>query len=42
MTVDRLKDVPGFSVDRLAAAAGADPDVLWLVEHRRTSKRKSE
>jgi aspartate/methionine/tyrosine aminotransferase len=30
MTVDRLKDVPGFSIDRVAAAAGADPDVLRL------------
>jgi aspartate/methionine/tyrosine aminotransferase len=30
MTVDRLKDVPGFSIDRVAAAAGVDPDVLRL------------
>jgi aspartate/methionine/tyrosine aminotransferase len=30
MTVDRLKEVPGFSIDRVAAAAGADPDVLRL------------
>jgi aspartate/methionine/tyrosine aminotransferase len=30
MTVDRLKDVPGFSIDRVAAAAGADGDVLRL------------
>jgi aspartate/methionine/tyrosine aminotransferase len=30
MTVDRLKDVPGFSIDRVAAAAGADPEVLRL------------
>lgn len=30
MTIDRLKDVPGFSIDRVAAAAGADPDVLRL------------
>jgi aspartate/methionine/tyrosine aminotransferase len=30
MTVDRLKDVPGFSIDRVAAAAGTDPDVLRL------------
>jgi aspartate/methionine/tyrosine aminotransferase len=30
MTVDRLKDIPGFSIDRVAAAAGADPDVLRL------------
>ena len=30
MTVERLKDVPGFSIDRVAAAAGADPDVLRL------------
>lgn len=30
MTVDRLKDVPGFSIDRVAAVAGADPDVLRI------------
>jgi aspartate/methionine/tyrosine aminotransferase len=30
MTVSRLKDIPGFSIDRVAAAAGADPDVLRL------------
>lgn len=30
MAVDRLKDVPGFSIDRVAAAAGADPGVLRL------------
>src|SRR5262249_61049638 len=30
MTVDRLRDVPGFSIDRVADAAGADPDVLRL------------
>jgi aspartate/methionine/tyrosine aminotransferase len=30
MTVDRLRDVPGFSIDRVAAAAGADPDILRL------------
>jgi aspartate/methionine/tyrosine aminotransferase len=26
----RLKDIPGFSIDRVAAAAGDDPDVLRL------------
>ncbi len=30
MTVRRLRDVPGFSIDRVAAAAGADPEVLRL------------
>lgn len=30
MTVERLKGVPGFSIDRVAAAAGTDPDVLRL------------
>src|SRR5262245_66636940 len=30
MTVDRLQDVPGFSIDRVADAAGADPEVLRL------------
>jgi N-succinyldiaminopimelate aminotransferase len=30
MTVDRLKDIPGFSIDRVAAAAGTDPQVLRL------------
>src|SRR5438445_12018574 len=26
----RLNDIPGFSIDRVAAAAGDDPDVLRL------------
>jgi aspartate/methionine/tyrosine aminotransferase len=30
MTVTRLRDIPGFSIDRVAAAAGQDPDVLRL------------
>lgn len=30
MTVERLKDIPGFSIDRVAAAAGSDADVLRL------------
>ncbi|MCI0462309.1 MAG: pyridoxal phosphate-dependent aminotransferase [Gemmataceae bacterium] len=30
MAGDRLKDIPGFSIDRVAAAAGADPGVLRL------------
>jgi N-succinyldiaminopimelate aminotransferase len=30
MAVARLKDIPGFSIDRVAAAAGADPGVLRL------------
>ena len=30
MTVQRLKNVPGFSIDRVAAAAGDDPQVLRL------------
>jgi aspartate/methionine/tyrosine aminotransferase len=30
MTVDRLRDVPGFSIDRVAEAAGADPEVLRM------------
>src|SRR5262245_66092128 len=30
MTVDRLRNIPGFSIDRVAAAAAADPDVLRL------------
>jgi len=30
MSADRLKDVPGFSIDRVAAAAGSDPEVLRL------------
>jgi hypothetical protein len=29
MTVDRLRDVPGFPIDRVAAA-GRDPEVLRL------------
>src|SRR5215831_9023905 len=30
MSVRRLTDIPGFSIDRVAAAAGDDPDVLRL------------
>lgn len=30
MSVDRLKQIPGFNIDRVAAAAGDDPDVLRL------------
>ena len=30
MTVQRLGDIPGFNIDRVAAAAGDDPDVLRL------------
>jgi aspartate/methionine/tyrosine aminotransferase len=30
MTVRRLRDIPGFNIDRVAAAAGDDPDVLRL------------
>lgn len=30
MTAHRLKNVPGFSIDRVAAAAGDDPEVLRL------------
>jgi aspartate/methionine/tyrosine aminotransferase len=30
MTVRRLEDIPGFGIDRVAAAAGDDPEVLRL------------
>src|SRR5262249_17385229 len=30
MPVRRLDDIPGFNIDRVAAAAGDDPDVLRL------------
>src|ERR687886_1165179 len=30
MTVARLEHIPGFNIDRVAAAAGDDPDVLRL------------
>jgi aspartate/methionine/tyrosine aminotransferase len=30
MSVARLTDIPGFNIDRVAAAAGDDPDVLRL------------
>ncbi len=30
MPVERLRGIPGFSIDRIAAAAGSDPDVLRL------------
>src|SRR5262245_34611899 len=30
MSVERLREIPGFSIDRVAAAAGSDPDVLRM------------
>jgi aspartate/methionine/tyrosine aminotransferase len=30
MSVQRLRNIPGFNIDRVAAAAGDDPDVLRL------------
>jgi len=30
MSVHRLSNIPGFSIDRVAAAAGSDPDVLRM------------
>jgi len=30
MPVQRLRDIPGFNIDRVAAAAGTDPDVLRM------------
>jgi aspartate/methionine/tyrosine aminotransferase len=30
VTVERLKHIPGFNIDRVAAAAGEDPEVLRL------------
>jgi aspartate/methionine/tyrosine aminotransferase len=30
MSVSRLKHIPGFNIDRVAAAAGDDPDILRL------------
>ena len=30
MTVRRLRDIPGFNIDKVAAAAGDDPDVLRM------------
>jgi aspartate/methionine/tyrosine aminotransferase len=30
MPVQRLRNIPGFSIDRVADAAGEDPDVLRL------------
>jgi aspartate/methionine/tyrosine aminotransferase len=30
MSVSRLRDIPGFHIDRVAAAAGDDPDVLRM------------
>ena len=30
MGVQRLNDIPGFNIDRVAAAAGDDPDVFRL------------
>ena len=30
MSACRLRDIPGFSIDRVAAAAGADPEILRM------------
>ena len=30
MSVRRLEQIPGFNIDRVAAAAGDDPDVLRM------------
>jgi aspartate/methionine/tyrosine aminotransferase len=30
MSVTRLRDIPGFSIDRVAAAAGDDPEILRM------------
>lgn len=30
MAVERLRDIPGFNIDKIAAAAGDDPDVLRM------------
>lgn len=30
MSVSRLQEMPGFNIDRVAAAAGDDPDVLRM------------
>jgi aspartate/methionine/tyrosine aminotransferase len=30
VTVQRLRDIPGFNIDKIAAAAGDDPDVLRM------------
>ena len=30
MSVKRLANIPGFSIDRVAAAAGNDPEVLRM------------
>jgi hypothetical protein len=27
---ERLKDIPGFSIDKVAAAAGSDPEMLRM------------
>ena len=30
MSVKRLEDIPGFNIDRVAAAAGSDPEILRM------------
>jgi aspartate/methionine/tyrosine aminotransferase len=30
MSIQRLRDIPGFSIDRVAASAGTDPEVLRM------------
>ena len=42
MTVERLRDIPGFNIDRVAAAAGDDPDVCASRTSTPTSRRRAE
>jgi hypothetical protein len=44
MSVARLEHLPGFNIDRVAAAAGDDPDVLRMgnldTDIRRRKRRR--
>jgi aspartate/methionine/tyrosine aminotransferase len=43
VSVRRLRDIPGFNIDRVAAAAGDDPEVLRIgLDPRDVSRRLLE
>ncbi len=42
MGVRRLDDIPGFNIDRVAAAAGDDPHVLRPTSREKWIRRSSQ
>ena len=42
MPVDRLKNMPGFSIDRVAAAAGDESEAWWASDAHGAGRDGSE